>query len=298
MPVRDGAKTIQRQLDALAASQTTCSWELIVADNGSTDGTQRIVAEAASTFPAPVHQIDASDHLGAAGARNAGVLASHGDKLLFCDADDIVFPDWIEAGAHALDTHPAVSGLCIDLTEPLDENARVINPGATYRNAVGPSLGAGNSGVRRDVMFAVGGYDESMGRYGHEDSEFSIRLLEAGFTAQPAPEMRIYYRDIPSVKQQIKKTWQRSQAEIMLWNRHQEYYGQFLDGDMLRHQVRGYLPWHVQLTLNGERMTVHDIVKDGVTRLARYRAFEKAQKAGGFPEPKLLGDDPRAARKG
>ena len=65
MIVLDGAPWIGQQLDALAAQRDApASWEVVVADNGSTDGTQEIVVLRETLFPVPLRLVDASDAAG------------------------------------------------------------------------------------------------------------------------------------------------------------------------------------------------------------------------------------------
>lgn len=298
MAMRNAADTVAQQLDALAAQRTDVAWELVVSDNGSRDRSREIVANAAKSFPVPLVIVDARDRSGVGAARNAGVLASHGRKLAFCDADDVVFPGWVQGAADALEHDAAVAGFCHRLAKPLDRNSPVTNPEGIYRNAAGPALGGGNCAILRDVYFAVGGYDESMGRFGHEDSELSIRLAAAGFEARPAPDLRIHYRDSTDIRSQVRKTWQRSSAEPVLWHRHPEHYGHMLDLDLHRRQVAGWAAWHVQLRRQGQGWSLHDVMRDGVTRLARYRAYSRWEGAGGVPDPVYIGPDPMAARGG
>ena len=93
----NGADTIEAQLDALTLQSAT-GFEVIVADNGSTDLGPKIVI--AHTVGA--HLVDASNIRGQGHARNVGASVANGDLLLFCDQDDIVSPEWVEAMRAAL----------------------------------------------------------------------------------------------------------------------------------------------------------------------------------------------------
>lgn len=292
VPAYNAARTIVRQLAALRDQVDAPSWELIVADNGSRDATRQIVQNAAADFPVPLHLVDASAHRGAGAARNAGVRASRGAKLLFCDADDVVFPNWVAAGATALEASAVVAGGSVAMTTPPNVDGPLLDPNCVIYCASGPAAASGNFGVRRDLYFTAGGFDASLGAYGFEDSELSIRFHDAGYVPVAAPDMRIHYRDTTTLRGQFRKTWQRSQAEVAMWFRHPEAYGTFLDDELLRHQLLGWAAWHVQLARQGQRKSVHDITKDAVIRLARYRSFKRIHAAGGIGDPVYVGSDP------
>src|SRR3954470_16489202 len=87
IPCHNSEATLGAQLSALAAQVCSYSWEAIVADNGSLDGTEALAASFADRIPV-LRVIDASARRGAAYARNAGAAAAKGSAFLFCDADD------------------------------------------------------------------------------------------------------------------------------------------------------------------------------------------------------------------
>ncbi|HEY4573152.1 MAG TPA: glycosyltransferase family A protein, partial [Thermoanaerobaculia bacterium] len=96
IPCLNAAATLGVQLAALTRQSWPGGWEVIVADNGSTDGSREIVESYRGRLPG-LALVDASDRRGQAHARNLGAAAATGDALLFCDADDEVAPGWMEA---------------------------------------------------------------------------------------------------------------------------------------------------------------------------------------------------------
>ncbi len=100
IPARDAEATIGEQLAALAEQRYNGDWEVVVADNGSTDATAATVERWRQRLPA-LRVLPVGAAKGINTARNAGALAARGEHLLYCDADDVVRPGWIAGLARA-----------------------------------------------------------------------------------------------------------------------------------------------------------------------------------------------------
>ncbi len=109
LPVLNGAATLEAQLGSLAHQTYRGRWELIIADNGSSDKTREI-AEAWRLRLRTMVVLDASGRPGPAAARNAAARVARGDIFAFCDADDVASPRWLEACAAASDQHQFIGG--------------------------------------------------------------------------------------------------------------------------------------------------------------------------------------------
>src|SRR4051812_13101904 len=98
--VKDGEAHLGRQLAALDAQVGAPPFEVIIADNGSRDGTCALVERWIQDGPSSPDRallVDAGARPGIPFARNQGVLASTGEVIAFCDADDVVAPTWVAA---------------------------------------------------------------------------------------------------------------------------------------------------------------------------------------------------------
>jgi glycosyltransferase involved in cell wall biosynthesis len=198
--VRDAAATLPAQLDALLAQDAGAPWELVVADNGSTDGSRAVVAAYAAR-DARVRLVDAGAVPGPAHARNAGAAAARGRALAFCDADDVVGPRWVGAMAASLRDHEFVTG-------PLELEA--LNPDwlAGARGSTGtaaaavfeesfPFASSCNLGIRAARFAALHGFDEH--RTVGEDIELSLRLHRLGVPLEFVPDAIVHYRLRPTL---------------------------------------------------------------------------------------------------
>ncbi len=177
IPVRDGAASIGQQLDAVRAQQLDGSWEVVVADNGSSDETPAIVTRHAAV-DGRLSLVDAGAVTGAGHARNAGAAAARGSKLAFCDADDLVGPGWLAAIVTGLSAADVVAGISAsDRGSESEISARRPPRMAPFIGVPGA-----NFGVRRDVYSALGGMDEMFLRA--QDLEFGVRAQRAGYRVQ------------------------------------------------------------------------------------------------------------------
>lgn len=183
IPCLNAARWLSDQLSALADQQLADPFEVILADNGSTDGTQQLVEVFRQRLPG-LRSVDASARRGQAHARNVGVRVAIGDKLLFVDADDVVGPGWVRALASALDEHGFVASRfeLAGLNSPWivgsfdHPQVRGLNR-YTYPPYLDHAGGSG-LGVRRAVHEAVGGFDETMPAL--EDTDYCWRIQRAG----------------------------------------------------------------------------------------------------------------------
>lgn len=183
MPCLNEEAFIRDQLDALESQQCRSSWEVLVADNGCTDGSMEIVGEYQSRNP-NLRIIDATAVKGQAFAKNKAAREAHGDVLLFVDADDVVGSGWLEAMESALEDGLFVAArFDIDRLNPDWIRQSYPNPQRVGLNQYSyppylPHAGGSSLGIRRQLHEAAGGFDESMPVL--EDTDYCWRIQLAG----------------------------------------------------------------------------------------------------------------------
>ncbi len=177
LPVRDGVPWLDGQLQSLVDQRGVDAWELLVADNGSTDDSPAVAKRWADGHD-HVRWIDASTAHGASGTRNAAVRMARGELLAFCDADDLVQPGWLAALEKALGDADVVAGM-FDFWSLNGRKGSAPVAAAMQQFGFLPAGLSANLAVRRDAFNQVGGFDERL-TIG-EDIDLCWRLQLAGF---------------------------------------------------------------------------------------------------------------------
>jgi glycosyltransferase involved in cell wall biosynthesis len=193
LPVRNGVGTIEAQLDALAAQTYGGRWEVIVADNGSTDGTPDVARRWASRLPA-LTVLDTSQRPGSSYARNRGAQAAAGELLAFCDADDVVAPQWLAALVAGAASYDAVTGPqeIGAINETYVQAWRPPRPTGLPRAGFLPYAPSCNLGVWATVFAQTGGFSEEYPQ--SHDVEWAWRAQLASFTLGWEPGAVVHYR--------------------------------------------------------------------------------------------------------
>jgi GT2 family glycosyltransferase len=220
VPALDAAGTIEQQLRALQRSSRAEELEVIVADNGSRDGTQSVVQRFATEWPR-ARVVDASSVPGAAHARNVGVDAAASDLVLLCDADDVVDREWAARLLDGLATADLVAGATVAwradaVGEPPDGQPTPAGPGFGGLGFLPVVIGS-SFGVRRAVWQAVGGLDEDL--VCGEDFDFAFRVQLAGYRYASRPDAFVHYRMPTSIRAAMRKYYAYGRCAPLLYRK-------------------------------------------------------------------------------
>lgn len=235
IPARNAEAWIGEQLQSLAEQVDAPPFDVVVADNGSTDGTARTAANAMVPFEVTV--VDASQVASASHARNVGASLARGEVLLFCDSDDLVGLHWVRALHHAVATHSRVvargvlehgrfngpdvlAAYRIDLsddvrTHPGDLAVTPVTGGfAGYL----PTVPGCNFAIRREDYLDLGGMDP---RYpgGSEETDFVWRAQEAGWAVVQVPGAVVHYRLRSTPRAILRQQRNQQRGRMYLWTR-------------------------------------------------------------------------------
>jgi len=198
MPAYNAERYLEEAVRSVL-NQTYTDFELIVTDDGSTDGTLDILRQFAQEDARLV--IDSRPNTGYLVALNEMLARAQGEYIARMDADDIAMADRFERQVAYLDAHEDV--VCLGTAVAIiDEKDRVF--GECYTEGmtddeVQRRLLAGRTSIchptamyRRDVVMQLGGYHPEY--YAAEDLDLWLRLAEVGKLAV-LPDILLHYRD-------------------------------------------------------------------------------------------------------
>lgn len=174
------------------AHQTYPVCEIIVVDDGSTDGTVEVAQSAAQKDP-KIRVLKRS-HGGANRARNAGIAEAAGEWIAFLDSDDQFEPQKIDKQMRALDQYPSVVGVFTGLRHMDPDGERIFiprdNPSLFDLRCSNVLSSTSSALIRSDVLKAIGGFDPDLESC--QDWELWFRLRRAGpITVVQEPLVRL-----------------------------------------------------------------------------------------------------------
>jgi glycosyltransferase involved in cell wall biosynthesis len=174
--------------------QTYENFELIVVDDGSTDGTCRVV----ETFKDPRIRLFRQPHSGIASSANFGVAQARGEYIARLDSDDISLPERLRLQVSALETHP-LAVLCYTDTEPFGGNSADLKRPRLPQDDMLVALKmcflcpiVHTSVMFRKKAFNRAGAYSSKTPVAEDYSLFTRLILEGGFVA--IPKILVKYR--------------------------------------------------------------------------------------------------------
>jgi glycosyltransferase involved in cell wall biosynthesis len=226
IPTYNRLPILEKCLQAIAEQTLSAPhhYEVVVVDDGSTDGT----VDWLQAQDLPQVQLFCQDHLGPAAARNLGVAKAQGDTIVFIDSDLVVTPVFLQAhaevllagqqqlGSDRLFTYGRVINTC-NFDHPTAEPYKLMDFSAAY-------FATGNVAIARHWLEQAGLFDSQFQLYGWEDLELGVRLKQLGLQLIKAPAAVGYHwhsafnlEQIPGL---IDREIQRGRMGVLFYQKH------------------------------------------------------------------------------
>lgn len=218
VPAKNEAAVIEPTVRSLCAMNLTDAageprFEVVVVDDGSTDGTGDILTRLAAELPLRVLRTPEGS-IGKAAALNLATAQARGDLLAVFDADARVGPDYLrlmlamltdDRVAGAQGRRAVYNGDQNQLTRKQDEEYRLFNHASQYaRHLLGGMVAFVGNGllVRRTALAQVGGWNEEALT---EDIDLSMRLHLTGHTIAYCPDAIVWEEAVPTLREYVRQ---------------------------------------------------------------------------------------------
>ncbi|MDD5100974.1 MAG: glycosyltransferase [Syntrophales bacterium] len=215
VPVFNSEKTVAACLESLYG-QTCKPLEVIVVDNGSTDGTEAIIMEMMHRFKDIPAQYLRETRQGPSFARNRGAFQARGEIIAFLDADCIADSSWLDRLSRSFDRVEigAVAGSVIGFDRETTIGKfhalftlRALPSSRLFHefNLVSGGFPAANLTIRSTLFRSLGGFDEKLPFFA-EDHDLCARIYQSGVQIFFNKDAIVYHQH----RQSLQTTWWQS----------------------------------------------------------------------------------------
>jgi glycosyltransferase involved in cell wall biosynthesis len=232
MPTHNRKEALLPTLDALAAVDYPAGqWEVVLVDDGSTDGTEAAVRAWLQAHDVPLRYLR-QEQGGPASARNRGAAAATGEVLVFLDDDITVAPSFLHDHVTALAAHPGswIAGR-ITHSEALRKT-----PFGEYRYQVwerfhqqhaGDRITETEGGSAANLSLPAAdfrrlhGFDESFSSPSSEDWDLGLRARASGVRVLYHPQLTTVHNDwAVDLPRFCERQRTYSVADVLLWRKY------------------------------------------------------------------------------
>ncbi len=220
IPCYNAERTIQETISSVLA-QTFTDFELLVINDGSTDGTMSVLEQITDDRL----KVVSFENSGPQKSRNRGIEKARGKYITFIDADDLWTSDKLASQLQALQNTPEAA-VAYSWTDFIDENSNFLKhsrhiemAGDVYEQLLIDDFIASGSNplIKAEAIRAVGGFDENT--LAGQDWDMWLMLAEK-FQFVAVPKVQILYRKSCSSKTWSDNIRRQAKGHIQVMNKH------------------------------------------------------------------------------
>ena len=218
-------KKCLKALEKQIINKNISNYEIVVVDDGSTDGTTSWIKNNSKILPHVV--LFNQKHGGPALGRNLGVMKSKYEIIIFIDSDLIVLEDFLVRHVNKLSSYwKKKNKKCFtygsvintsNFKNPADENYKLTDISFAY-------FATGNVAISKELLLNVGLFDDSFSLYGWEDLELGERLKKIGTKLVKCPKAIGFHWHPPfnceQIESLISQEKERAKMALVFYKKH------------------------------------------------------------------------------
>ena len=214
-------KALEKQI----LNSNVSNYEIVVVDDGSTDGTPSWIRSNSEILPHVV--LYEQEHGGPALGRNLGVIKSKYEVIIFIDSDLVVLEDFVTSHVNKLLSFWKKNKIKCFTYGSVINTSNFKNPESEVYKLTDFSFAyfaTGNVAISKELLLSVGLFDTSFSLYGWEDLELGERLKKIGTKLVKCPEAVGFHWHPPfdcgQIESLISQEKERARMALVFYKKH------------------------------------------------------------------------------